>query len=450
VTDIQGFSRFDVRSGVVVIDPRDWEASPADFSLVEQVFDISPQLSRDAATELARRRRGLWVHEFVHFWQALSLPYLYVQAVYTWLLAREQWQVVADRRAAFDWRQEPVALGADPWAELSKRVRARAEPGGGVRLGIYQSLDEEFGVPALSPWQMMEGAASVFEYELFRQGERAPSAEDYLTWTLEHSAYLEVYDLVADVWGPEAAYELLPAVVAAAFHTINPVLVLVRLLDTLPPAAVEGLQRSGRKHALRSLLDALAATHEPVDFERDDALEPDEIRLLRPRELDAQRAHHPVLGPFRRRWLADDFARDSDALTLFLEFPAGEHEYQLTRWTRLVKDFCPPVICLAQRTQIGGNRYLRRFTPGPLDPGVIKTMLIHHAWFETMDVLAGVPSGAPHPCLNTTCRFHPTALCRGNFNPPLPVSDPERWCWFPDFLAQAGKSMSAPFVLEPA
>jgi hypothetical protein len=426
-------SHIDLRTFVVTIDPRVWDPDQRDLGIVEGTVNPIEKVPPGAEGIETRQRRALWTHEIVHFWQCLWLPYLYLHATYAWHSISEQSLTLQERRQPFDWRIEPLPPIDDVWDGISKD-RSYRNKAGKVS-------------PPLSPWRMMENAASLFQYEVFAGIDKNPSPEDYEEWAIDNPAYLDVYDFLVDLLGQDIAFQLMPSLIAAAFHTTAPVRTFLRLAGTMSTSTARRLSREWRGNARAILINTLAQEHSRLSFGPEFEYDPSMVYLLPQGRFD-ERIQHPILASYRRLWF-EDVAVSPELAGLFLEFPKGIYTYQVERWRRLIRRFRPPVIIILNSDTATSETMTSTLLvrPGPLSQAQVRDLLEHHASLRAFDILRGA-AVTKHPvCKCTNCRFWATGLCQGVLDPPAPGPTPEERCWFPSVLARHGAKMCSPYRL---
>jgi hypothetical protein len=419
-------SHIDLDTSVVTVDPQAWDPDQADLGVVEGTVNPIEKVPVGAEGMAIRRRRALWTHEIVHFWQCLWLPYLYYHTTYAWHSLSAQFSALRERRQPFDWRAEPMPPVGEVWEGIS-RDRTYRNSAGKVS-------------PPLSPLRLMENAASLFQYEVFLGIDTPPSADGYDEWATSNPAYLDAYDFVADLLGRYAAFHLLPSLIAAAFHTTAPVRTFLRLATTMSSAVARRLAPQSRSSIRAILINMLAQYYNFLSFEPGSAYDPSQVYLLRQGRFDPSIEHHPIFSQYRKLWF-EDIVADPELAGLFIEFPWGVYVYRTAHWRRLINHYRPPVILV-----LNSAAPSVLVTPGPLRPGQVRELLDHHASFRAFDILRGGKAAARHPtCRCTNCRFWPTGLCQGVLDPPDPGPAPEERCWFPSLLARHGARMSDPY-----
>jgi hypothetical protein len=261
-------------------------------------------------------RSTTYIHEWGHILQNVTYPYLYLRSVrelgfIDTLLARFQ----KDERPAIptSWM-----LSRDAYESMTMDVTL-------FRFMIAEDGTVSLGAPAAGPRgrndisevDLIEEANAIFEFKV--ETDDYGSGEGYHDWLKKGTkGYTRVYRLLSRLLGRQDAYDLLPALVYAAYHTTYPVTAFASLLhhilqyrsavDTTNPAA-----------AAAYLVDRLSFTP---------GINPEEIPELRRLATDdpwafvgnramrryiEQSEHHPLNILARRVWI-DGPARDREWL----------------------------------------------------------------------------------------------------------------------------------------
>lgn len=480
----------DLRTFVQVIDTRH-RASPTAvmraFPAPRRDYTVLLQKARAAASREQVLTRV--AHEQYHFLQHVWLPYLYVYGAAVWRAYTRQWEQLAAIDTTFDWRAHPLSSN-DPWASLSSALRIQdirslpepprpalaideiyTMPDFRTRFDEYlkyqgvhsewwryfnQSVQRQPAQPqdplrTLSPWELMEGAASHFEYRQaapeFSPAVPEGDAVGFERWSVEVGGYRNVYDLFLEFMDPDLAFKLLPMIITAAFHTTNPVAYVDNFLQTstvwphrrfaeLPGRAVYSVIMQGLDFERSFRFD------EP-DWILNSGHERDEPQLIPDDQLDEAPWAHPLLKQFRgrRRKILDTDPGISD-------FPALPFYRDRLKY---LGAFLPPITMylVDDEPEAGSWALVPVVDQTVVSSDLLQEILVHHAAFDALDELAGRLSSQPHMCPWVNCRFHQTRLCRGNFNTPATARMPELDCWFPDYLAMAHQKMTKPYVLSP-
>jgi hypothetical protein len=420
-------SQLDLSTLVLMIDPSDWDPNDRDFDVIEATVNPVEDTPSGAEGEEVRRRRAHWIHEIVHFWQCIWLPYLYLHATLAWKAISVEWDSLRENREAIHWRNSPLPRDETAWAGLNAEQSFRNQAG-------QES-------PQLSPWRMMENAASLFQYEVSVGIDAHPSADGYEQWALSNPSYLDVYDFVTDQFGREEGFQLFPSMVAASFFTTNPVRTFLRFLNA-SPEVVASLSQDFRAHSLGIMTDILANAHPHYDFQPGASNDPATNYFLQPRKMESMPIEHPVLGPFRKRWLDD--VKGGGYADIFLEFPQAIPGVRIDRWLRLMRRFRPPIIVTLHHDGAGGRTPSKVLVhPGPLGMQEVNRILAQHALLGLLGALRGEEAHRPVECACHDCRFHATNLCRGIIRPPTPGPSPENRCLFPQLLERWGARLVA-------
>jgi hypothetical protein len=468
----------DIRGPTSSQQSRKYPAVPRDYAT--RVSEASALMKHEAV--ISRRS-----HESYHFIQHVWFPYLYLHAAAVWNAYEDAWARLRQLDHPVDWRIEPI-VPPDPWRALYASTRIRnlrsiPEPDRPTLdlAEIFTLADEQarfrglvdlFGHQAdwwhyfseavareqsdpsdplrtVSPWEIMEGGASYFEYRCaaLTSSHVAPlgSAAGFEQWAAERGAYRNVYDLCLEFMEPAIAFKLLPMVVAIALHTTNPALCVEQLLQSMTLWPLTQLRDLPTRQLYISMFRGCSQTLRPVEVDDPGAiLEFDrdaEPRLILDHPLDQATWAHPLLRIYRER-RRTIVAADPDMIDFaVLPFYRDRLEH--------LDAFTPPIIMyLIDEADAGSWSVLPVVDPDAVTPDVVKNVLVHQAAFDAVDELAGRASDRPHMCFWTGCRFHATGLCRGNFNPPAPGRNPEQDCWFPHYLAMAGKQMRVPHTLS--
>ncbi len=180
--------------------------------------------------EKADLRRSF--HETYHYWQGLRLPFLYLYGVHVnrgmMMLFRE----IA--RSGLDWSQLDSVVPEFFLLEIPIRCTVHSNKAisvctdnGTVPPGAADSV-------ALTPLDLLEGAASFFEWQAFTESwDDAINPKLFERWCKRHSSYTTAYTFLVRQVGAGAAVRCFPHIVEASFATNYPVRAFACLVATL-------------------------------------------------------------------------------------------------------------------------------------------------------------------------------------------------------------------------
>lgn len=167
------------------------------------------------------------MHEWGHILQCVYYPYLYLRS------ARELALIdkigIDLRRSDEPLRAHSVHLQDDVLEELHLdsadfRFSEAAELG----FVVGSPTGEKRGAQDISEIDLLEEANSFFEFSTI--SDPNATAADYERWLRSGAKYTRTYKLLARKFGSQFAYNMLPPLVAASYHTTYPVSAFAALL----------------------------------------------------------------------------------------------------------------------------------------------------------------------------------------------------------------------------
>ena len=324
-----------------------------------QLLSDAPERERyfEAWRAQFARSPHLVFHEGYHFWQGVRLPFLtwYATAAFGAVL-----RLFRKLNETADFHEWDVLAPDFYRLSLTKRCWDRAN--GGLAMG--PDPGNAVASAILSPLELLEGAASLAEYQVMRSQAECVDPVVFNRWRKRTPSYLTAFRFTASVLGgDELALRCFVPLVCASFESTDPVrcfLVLLQTLRrTLPTDFVREFVAQPEPcrwiNLFRGMLD------ETVEFEsnadaRLPVLKTPFVRL-RPEEALAsttasgEQVQHPVLAPVARRWLE---AEQRDPLyEWFLAQPGWADP---DRFWEAMSEFEPPITVLRFRLPDGRNR----------------------------------------------------------------------------------------------
>jgi len=379
------------------------------------------------ATDIIAEDEPLAYHELYHFWQGISWPYLFI-------FSSELWEFYRERRKQIKSMNDPISwpLGNEglrsPWAKLYSTARISFKPPNGLN---FEPVESDDGKRTLSNWRLLEGAASLFQYKVSAKGLGSP--EGFVKWTDEHHAYLNAYNLMSDVLGEEFAFRGLVPLIAASFHTTEPINTFTFYLLELQKYDLDELLELQDSQLFETILKLIQKEIPRATNNHRDRISVGGGETI-PRFLSQQIATdgpyiHPLLKPYRDRWrlLVE---KEPELESLFVD------PLQRGRQKLLMHEFRPPVsvfllgdapdMSLPPACAIFDESFGRQQG---------EVVLAFHSLLTTIDKIFDLPApSVRRACPWQTCRYYETNLCEGHLNPPPVSSQAESNCSFPVLL----------------
>ena len=157
------------------------------------------------------------LHETIHFWQGLSLPFVYMSA---------HWGVFSTLKLFVELNKESQdfhqwAVDCPPILDVMSEKCGYSFVGPGILIPTARA-GNALKLPAISPLDLLEAATSVIEWTLARPKDR--SARSFLRWSARNSAYPEAVQMLINFVGDaDLALEIFLPLCYGSFHTTNPV-----------------------------------------------------------------------------------------------------------------------------------------------------------------------------------------------------------------------------------
>jgi hypothetical protein len=161
-------------------------------------------------------------HELYHYWQGLRLPFLHMYAFMTY---REAFLGVKElAKVEPVWtRWHELGFGMPSFGRLDVPMYITHDDAGGLAAGRDPppSLGHD---SAISPKDMLECAASIYDFQLSCQYLREMSDVQHFTrWRKRNPSYLDIFDLCARLFRSESlALRCILPLINASFHTSIP------------------------------------------------------------------------------------------------------------------------------------------------------------------------------------------------------------------------------------
>lgn len=171
---------------------------------------------------LRERETRIFDHERYHFCQGLRLPFLHIYALLTLRHVFDGLECLAG--VAKDWREWPnIGAGVTGFGRLDHSFHMGANRSGQIAIGPTAFSDYDFTLK-FSPKEMLECAASIFDYQMSCNRVHEPSDPDlFRRWCKRNPAYTRLFDFLKDYLACDriALRSILP-LLNAAFHTSVP------------------------------------------------------------------------------------------------------------------------------------------------------------------------------------------------------------------------------------
>lgn len=179
---------------------------------------------------LSTHPRALWkpdthLHECIHLWQALNLPFVYwysftafKSVLRLFLSLSRQFPDLHKWRSRIPGIMNLMSEMVYPyWCATGVALHTRDKG----KIAGYRSL------PGINALDLLETAASVTQWDLSRSG-HAPTATSFRLWSLRNAAYPEMVDYLAQIVGDEElALAMYLPLCNASFHTFNPIIAFI-------------------------------------------------------------------------------------------------------------------------------------------------------------------------------------------------------------------------------
>ncbi len=250
-------------------------------------------------------------HETYHFWQGLRLPFLYRYAVLSFRVMYQAFRQLAVNPNLHSWDCILPEL-----YRLNIPNRIWGLPGKGLCVGgpDAERPDLTESPLELTPLDLLEGAASVAEFQVFNLPDSRIDPILFSRWTKRNRAYTKAFKYVARALEDEQlALRIFLPLVNAAFHTTEPVQAFAMLLGT-----VWGTVRSSPE------MKAFIAQPEPCRWTEVFSLFLDEVEFEAPPDSDGKILGSPFHRLTLRQWAFGSWGQidNRDVAHPFLTYPA--------------------------------------------------------------------------------------------------------------------------------
>lgn len=298
-------------------------------------------------------------HEQYHFWQGLRLPFLHLYATTTLQRAIRNASRMARRIEEWNqWDTQKTSFGFE-FSRLDRKIYIGGNRNGRITWDSYPLSGFDVSLE-LSAKEMLEGAASIFDFQI-SCGKKSEMSDPvhFKRWCKRNPAYTRVVAFLADYLASDRlALRLALPLINAAFHTSMPETAFVHLARQARQVLVE--PREPWKSMLSQeepiwwskafhewlVKDFAYGYHHPVgSYPEDiDLTLSSEFYYLVPEHWLGETTYggglkHPFLGPSAAKWRRA--AKKITGLEAFLDFPG--YYLPQKRLRNFVLSIKPPV-----------------------------------------------------------------------------------------------------------
>jgi len=398
------------------------------------------QIFRQFKDCIIRKHMPLIIHEYFHFWQGFSYPFLYLIECATHDFYKEKINSIRNckKKMVPSLGDYKVYTSEIPFSFITKEYTPIKTNSGDIKWEVItQDIKESYKL-SLSNLKLIEGAASLYQYKTFAIHKEYDSGNPkrFSLWVAQNSSYTDAYEYMVQQLGEEFTFFAFIPLITAVFHTDQPLLSFIYAISNFSEENQEKKKEFIDKGVIEFFefllnnfehrLEHLSINNGVVNYAVSDL-----PKYISPQFQLSIDVYHPVLTPYRNNWISKIF-KDNNIEYIFLDVFSEEH------LADLINVFRPPI----SNYIIKNSPIIDKVISGIVyDPDThmrdnVELLLAYHSLYNFIDSLYSIPSNimTTKACPWINCHFFKTGLCKGHLNPPSTSEKPEIECSFPQLI----------------